>query len=202
MKALLRHKGALAFLGLILLVAGLGISRFGQTAPAADVSLGGPPLGGRFGEQLHLIADPKPLPPFTFRERTAKGDREIGFVELEGKALVVTFWATWCPVCAREMPKLERLQKELGDENVLVVALSQDDAETDVVARYLKKAGLSGLRLFHDNQRVFASVMGVTGVPTSLVIDARGRAVGAVEGGADWDSDEAMAFLRFYAKQG
>lgn len=197
MQAILRHRGAFALLGTVLLVAslGIGIGRLAQTSP-------GPPLSGRFAQQLRLIDDPQSLPPFTFRERTAKGDRELGFVELEGKALVVTFWATWCSVCAREMPKLERLQQELGDENLLVVALSQDAGETEVVADYLKKAGLADLRLFHDNQRVFAAVMGVTGVPTSFVIDPRGRMVGAVEGGADWDSDEARALLRFYAKQG
>ena len=158
-----------------------------------------PSVGGAFSRELRLVT-PQPMPDLAFRELTADGtQRDWGFAELRGRVLVVTFWATWCPVCAKEMPKLDALQRKLADEGVLVVALSQDQAGIETARRYLERKGLPNLRVFHDPGRALAGVLGVDGVPTSFVVDKQGRMVGVAQGPASWSSPEALALLRFYA---
>ncbi len=161
----------------------------GAAAPA------GPPLEGDFGRRYRVIAQPETAPDYAFREH---GGREWGFVELRGRVILAMFWATWCPVCARELPVLDRLQARLGDEGLLVVALSQDRGGTEVAARWLAERGLRNLRVFHDPRSVLARTLGISGVPTTFVIDKRGRMVGVVEGPGRWDTPEAEALLRHY----
>lgn len=124
----------------------------------------------------------------------AAGDYR-GFVEFRGQVLVAVFWATWCPVCALEMPKLDRLQAKLGGQGLRVLALSQDVGGAEVVERYYAERGIDHLEIYLDQEAILGSVLGIRGVPTIFVIDRAGRMVGAVEGMADWDSDEAVAFL-------
>ena len=47
----------------------------------------------------------------------------------EEKALVINFWATWCPPCIEELPSLSRLAKNNKDE-IFVVAISTEPKET------------------------------------------------------------------------
>ena len=106
------------------------------------------------------------------------------------------FWATWCPVCAVEMPKLDRLQAKLGGQGLRVLALSQDVGGAEVVERYYAERGIDQMEIFVDQGAILGSVLGIRGVPTIFVIDRQGRMVGVVEGPAEWDSPEAVGFLR------
>ncbi|MCP4003967.1 MAG: TlpA family protein disulfide reductase, partial [bacterium] len=82
-------------------------------------------------------------------------------------------------------------------EDILVVALAQDDRSSADVRAYLKKRNLANLRVFHDREGTLAAVLGIDGVPTSYVLDPQGRMIGVVKGRASWDTPEAQAFLRY-----
>lgn len=164
-------------------------------ALALPARAGEPPLSGAFASRYRAIPEPELVPDYAFQEG---GGREWGMVEFRGRVVVAMFWATWCPVCAREMPNLDRLQAELGDEGLLVVALSQDRGGPEVAARWLEERDLDNLRPFHDPRSVLARVIGINGVPTAFVIDKQGRMVGVVEGPGRWDTPEAEALLRHY----
>lgn len=148
---------------------------------------------GSFGQSFRPIAGRPMAPEIAFKDETG---RDWGFVEFRGKVIIAIFWATWCPICAREMPKLDRLQAELGEDRLLVAALSQDKGGAEVVRPYYAARGIRRLRLFTDPGSIMASVLGIRGVPTVFVIDPQGRMVGVVEGMADWNSPQAHSFLQ------
>lgn len=161
----------------------------GAAAPA------GPPLEGDFGRRYRVIAQPETAPDYAFREH---GGREWGFVELRGRVILAMFWATWCPVCGREVPKLDRLQARLGQEGLVVIALAQDRGGPELVERWFAERGVRHLRVFHDPGSILARTVGIRGLPTTFVIDKAGRMVGVIEGPGAWDSPEAAALLRHY----
>jgi thiol-disulfide isomerase/thioredoxin len=130
-----------------------------------------------------------------------------GLSSYRGKAVLLAFWASWCPPCRRELPILHRLQMQAKREAFAVVPVSLDrDAAT--ASAYLRRLGLAGFASFIDTEGEVASGPKSTiatpfplyGMPMSYVIDAQGRSVGYLTGEADWSSPEALALLRFYAR--
>ena len=95
-----------------------------------------------------------------------------------GRPLVLNFWATWCAPCVREMPTLDRFQRQFGAAGWQVVGLAIDRA--DAVKDFLKRTpvgfpiGLAGLE-GADLARDFGNDRG--GLPFTAVFDARGRQV-------------------------
>jgi thiol-disulfide isomerase/thioredoxin len=81
-------------------------------APAAAPSGGGAAIPTQ--RPLFALADPD--------------GKTHSISEWDGKALVVNFWATWCAPCRREIPLLNRIQKEFGAKSVEVVGIAVDVA--------------------------------------------------------------------------
>ena len=184
------HRWRLPALVLAALAAVIGAATVTQGTAKAQ-SLPGNNLS--FIESLRKIDDRPIVPDIAFKD--ANG-RDWGFVEFRGQVVVAVFWATWCPICYGEMPKLDRLQAELGGEGIQVLALSQDEQGVEAVKRYYARREIRHLRIHHDPGAVLASILGIRGVPTSFVIDPAGRMVGVVEGPADWNSVEARNYLQ------
>ena len=53
--------------------------------------------------------------------------RPILVTHFQGKVLVVTFWASWCGYCLKELPALNALQNAIGTEYVQVIAINQQE---------------------------------------------------------------------------
>src|SRR3546814_11449484 len=85
------------------------------------------------------------------------------------------------------MPTLDRLQSRLGGEGFQVVALSIDRAGMSVVETFFRDAKIQYLTPYLDNSGGASRALGVTGLPTTLLIDAAGREVGRLVGPAQWD---------------
>jgi thiol-disulfide isomerase/thioredoxin len=132
--------------------------------------------------------------------------RQVPFVEgadtartiadYRGRAVVLNFWATWCAPCVREMPSLDRLQAEVSGEGIEVLTLSEDRGGAPVIKRFYKKLGIRNLPVLVDKRGEVLRKLRVRGLPTTLLIDARGNEVGRVVGPTEWDSPEALALVR------
>ncbi len=79
--------------------------------------------------QRQAIGQPAPNFDFTLLD----GDRPTDLAAYRGKVVLLNFWATWCPPCIDEMPGLNRLHSEYGDDGLVVLTLSDETrAEIDV----------------------------------------------------------------------
>lgn len=99
---------------------------------------------------------------------------------VEGRVLLVNFWATWCGFCRRELPSLQELQQELGPQGLTVVALSVDD-EASLVSKYLLENPLT-LHVGMAPRAVVRAFGGANALPTTYVVDREGNIKHKIEG--------------------
>ena len=136
---------------------------------------------------------PKPVPELSFFD--AEGN-EVTLADFEGDVVVLNLWATWCAPCRREMPSLDRLQAELREDGLSVIALSLDRGDVAKVRDFFDELEIANLAVYHDPTAGAGRELGAPGLPTTVVIDRTGQEVGRLLGPAEWDSAEALALLR------
>lgn len=136
---------------------------------------------------------PRPMPDLEFLDAD---DKPLRLADSTGKVRLINLWATWCAPCVKEMPSLDRLQAELPKNRFLVLPISLDGPSKPKVAPFYRERKLTHLGIFYDKGRKAMSTLGVTLLPTSILVDPAGRELGRIEGDADWDSPEAIALLK------
>ncbi len=166
-----------------------------QTPAAAGQA---PPLLGAFADNFTLLDPPVPAPLEAF---AALDGARVRLADFKGRVVLLNFWATWCAPCILEMPSLDRLQATLGDPDLAVLAVSIDRGGAKVIRPFAERLGLEHLGLYHDNKGALFRAFGVTGLPTTFLIDRRGQIVGAYPGPAEWDGPEARALIEHYLRQ-
>ena len=120
----------------------------------------------------------------------------VSLSEFTGKIVLVNLWATWCEPCLREMPSLERMQSRLGDK-IAVVAISEDRGGK-TVEPFIDKLGLRSVKIYLDPKSAIERAFKVQGLPTSILIDRKGRVLGRVEGAAEWDAPKLLEVLKSF----
>ena len=164
-------------------------------AAAPAVAPSGP--GANPLSQGHMAAfvfrkAPEDLPEVKFQDATG---RERSLADWRGKVVLLNLWATWCLPCRKEMPALDRLQREMGSDRFEVVALSVDRTGLQGARKFLDETKVDKLALYADGSARMASTLRAAGLPATILIDADGREVGRLLGPAEWDSDDAKRLI-------
>lgn len=113
------------------------------------------------------------MPDFTV---TAANGETVTLSELllTKKAVIITFWATWCGVCGVEFPYLEQAYEACGDE-IAFIALSIEETDTpELIADYAREHGVT-FPMASDNETAFADIYANTGVPVTVAVDRFGN---------------------------
>lgn len=100
----------------------------------------------------------------------------------KGKVIFLNFWATWCPPCKKEMPDIENIYKESGENKKDVVILGVNSEKENEVKKFLKDKGYTFPTLIDENSEVMRKYF-IQAFPTSFVIDKEGNVYGYVMGG-------------------
>src|SRR5882724_1472705 len=93
-----------------------------------------------------------------------------------GKVVILTFWASWCPPCKRELPILENAQRALGKDRLVVFAVSHRDTEA-ALAAIKKLAANWQINVMKDRNERVASLYSVSKIPRLFMIGRDGRVV-------------------------
>jgi thiol-disulfide isomerase/thioredoxin len=117
-------------------------------------------------------------PPLLGQNRDGDPVRVSDFA---GKVVVVTFWATWCPYCIKEMPILENVQNKVGKDRIAVIAVNTESRDVYVKAWRLLSPTMH-LALLHDGGGEAQAAYGVSVLPHMLIIGRDGRIVNVYVG--------------------
>lgn len=101
-----------------------------------------------------------------------RNGRAVKVSDYRGKLVVISFWASWCAPCRRELPMLSALQAGVGYEHLQVIAINLNEPKRDFDA-FLKLNPSLEMSHIRDAGTV-ARHYGVTAVPNLFVIDQRG----------------------------
>ena len=114
------------------------------------------------------------IPAFSLPD--VKDGRTIDSREFQGKVLLVTFFATWCPPCMEEVPGLVELQNELARDGFSVIAFSVDQEGPGIVGKLVMKMGINYPVVMADNG-IIRDFGGVYGIPVAFLINQKGTIV-------------------------
>jgi cytochrome c biogenesis protein CcmG/thiol:disulfide interchange protein DsbE len=104
---------------------------------------------------------------------------KVTLAELRGHPALVNFWASWCDPCRKEAPELERLYRSMpgGDRLVGVDYTDQEDGARSFIRSY----GWT-FPILADPDGVYGARYDFSGLPTTVVLDPRGRIVETLRG--------------------
>ncbi|MGI9426989.1 MAG: TlpA family protein disulfide reductase [Hyphomicrobiaceae bacterium] len=136
--------------------------------------------------------EPMDLPEATFNNADGQA---ISLKSFAGKVVLLNLWATWCAPCRKEMPHLDRLQAELGSDKFEVVAVSIDRGSPEKSRKFLDEIKVKALKLYHDPSAQLGFTLKTIGMPSTLLLDAKGREVGRLVGPAEWDHADAKRLI-------
>ena len=144
-------------------------------------------------QKFKATIQPKPVPTVTFVDGNGI-NRSLA--DYRGRGVVMNFWATWCGPCVREMPQLDRLNALIRKDNIDVLTVSEDRNGRALIEKFFQINGLKNLPQLRDPRGQLMRRLAVRGLPTTILINARGFEVGRVVGPVEWDKPQVVAFLR------
>lgn len=103
------------------------------------------------------------------------GDFSLSSARQAGEVVVLSFWASWCGPCRREIPALQALQGSLSGRPVRIVLVNVDKDPRDA-RRFLSQIGLkeADMLVAMDNEAVALGSYGVMSMPTTVLVDRNG----------------------------
>jgi peroxiredoxin len=156
------------------------------------------PLAG-FPATLADLLTAFDLAPYTRNIRapvfsaTTTTDQPVSLTALQGKVVLLNFWATWCAECRPELTGLKQLHHDLASRGLAVLGVNAGE-DIKVIQRYARNLGVT-FPLVLDPQQTISRLYGVAGVPTTFLLGRDGRTVALAVGAREWQSPAARRIL-------
>lgn len=143
---------------------------------------------------LPAVAAGQPVVRWT--DLTLVDGRVLKASELAGRTVVVEFWASWCPFCAKQNPHIEKLHRTHGRKDLVVLTFTLDRSD-DAALGYLRSHGytFAAARPSRDVESWFGDRRTL---PEVYVVDPKGRVV--LRQAGEMFEEDITALARFAAK--
>jgi len=125
----------------------------------------------------------------------------IQTIENDGNPIVISFWATWCKPCKKELNAIAEVYEEWQDDTgVKLVAISIDDSRSSSkVKPYVNSSGWE-YEIYLDPNRELSRSLGVSTVPHTFLLDGKGNIVWEHRGYIEGDEEELLEQIEQISK--
>ncbi|VAW52669.1 Thiol:disulfide oxidoreductase related to ResA [hydrothermal vent metagenome] len=128
-------------------------------------------------------------------------EEKIKLSNYHGKVVLINFWATWCPPCVREMPSMERLHNQISEEDFKVIAINQMEDGDQVFAFTGQLETDLTFEILFDTESKVSQAYAVNGLPTTYLIDKKGKIRYRAVGGREFDHPEVIKIIKQLAAE-
>ena len=97
----------------------------------------------------------------------------VDFAKFGGKYVYIDVWASWCIPCLKEVPMLQKMERELKNDKVVFVSVSVD-AKEGPWKQKMKQLNMHGNQL-HNPDNSLCEALNVKGIPFFVIYDAEGK---------------------------
>jgi len=113
----------------------------------------------------------QPVPDFGIKSLAGES---LSRARLTGKPLMLVFWNTWCPICKKELPEINRLALKYASKGLAVLAINTGLNDSEGKASAFWKKNAYQFPTGFDRYFEIGQSFGIQGVPTVVLVDAKG----------------------------
>ncbi len=117
----------------------------------------------------------------------------LSLADLNGKVVFLNFWATWCPPCLAEMPSVNKLHQQFKNDSEVVFILVDADSDFAKAQAYMDRKGYQ-LPVYNIASSIPETLFAGS-LPTTVVLDKKGRLSFKEVGAANYASDKFINFI-------
>jgi thiol-disulfide isomerase/thioredoxin len=132
---------------------------------------------------------PKAAPAVSFTDASGKHP----LASYQGHYVLLNMWATWCVPCVQELPALAKLKAAVP--KLTVLAVDMDRGQVDA-AGFLKSHNVASLGSLRDTDVTLMRSFGAFALPTTVLIDPKGKVIAVANGPAEWASPDSVAYFK------
>jgi peroxiredoxin len=131
--------------------------------------------GASSGDSAKSALIGNPAPDFSL-DPLANSRSKVATKPLTGKVVLVDFWATWCEPCKKSFPKLQELSVKYKVSGFEILAVSEDDDDSDIDKKIVQFAQANGAKfpIAWDKDKAIAQKYNPATMPSSFVLDRKG----------------------------
>ncbi len=120
-------------------------------------------------------------------------NEKVDINSFKSNVVLVNFWASWCGPCRKEMPAMEKLYRKYKERGFVILGINYMEKK-DKAINFMKEMNLTFPTLLDTNGSV-AKLFNVYAIPSSFLIDKKGRVRGTVYGAREWDDHGALEII-------
>lgn len=152
-------------------------------------------------EGVHEHVEPKTQIVNSMPLMDPAGRKVSDLNNLKGKILLVSFWATWCEPCKKELPELVKLKEMFPGDDFEILLINEDEVEKGKQALVLEffdslNIDPENFLLYFDKDFKNAELFNVEVLPTSILLDQDRRQIFSAQGYIDWLDEKRIAEIK------
>ena len=144
---------------------------------------------------LILHKSPRDLPILQIENK----DKKIEVLsDFSSKVTLINFWATWCAPCKKEMPKLDRLVKNVGSKQLKVLAINIENKNYEDIKKFLDGLKIENFDSVFDRKLKIVKSLQLRGIPVTLVVNNNGKEIARILGDLDFEQKEFVDWVKSF----